>query len=117
MDFAKVWEEILFLIESKMTKQGFDTWFAQSHLLSFDGSKMIIEVPSKFHRDLIRERHWNILTDVIKEVTKKDQIEIDFEVPPQEQPKKAAKQHKEEKKEERSEERRVGKECRSRWSP
>ncbi|MDH4162786.1 MAG: chromosomal replication initiator protein DnaA [Nitrospirota bacterium] len=103
MDFAKVWEEILFLIESKMSKQGFDTWFAQSHLLSFDGSKMIIEVPSKFHRDWIRERHWNILTDVIKEVTKKEQIEIDFEVPPQEQPKKAPKQTKEEKKEERQE--------------
>jgi chromosomal replication initiator protein len=85
MDLAKVWEEILFLIESKMTKQGFDTWFSNSQLRSFDGSKMLIEVPSKFHRDWIKDKHWGILTDVIQEVTKKDTIEIEFEVPPQEQ--------------------------------
>ncbi len=101
MDFAKVWEEILFLIESKMSKQGFDTWFGHSRLLSFNGSKIVIEVPSKFHRDWIRERHWNILTDVIKEVTKKDAIDIEFEVPPQEPPKKTPKAPKEEKREER----------------
>ena len=56
MDLARVWEEILFLIESKMTKQGFDTWFSSSRLLSFDGAKMLIEVPSKFHRDWIKDK-------------------------------------------------------------
>jgi chromosomal replication initiator protein len=90
MDLAKVWEEILFLIESKMTKQGFDTWFANSRLRSFDGVKMLIEVPSKFHRDWIKDKHWGTLTDVISEVTKNGSIEIDFEVPPQEQQKKTA---------------------------
>ena len=103
MDLAKVWEEVLFLIESKMSKQGFDTWFGQSHLLSFDGAKIIIGVPSKFHRDWIREHHWTILTDVIKEVTKKDSIEIDFYIPPQEQQKKSVKPLKEEKQDERQE--------------
>jgi chromosomal replication initiator protein len=92
MDFSKVWEEILFLIESKMSKQGFDTWFGQSRLISFDGKRMVIEVPSKFHRDWIRERHWTTLTEVITEVTKKDSLEIDFEVPPQEQNKRTQKQ-------------------------
>jgi chromosomal replication initiator protein len=92
MDFSKVWEEILFLIESKMSKQGFDTWFGQSRLVSFDGKRMVIEVPSKFHRDWIRERHWTTLTEVITEVTKKDSLEIDFEVPPQEQNKRTQKQ-------------------------
>jgi chromosomal replication initiator protein len=91
MDLAKVWEEILFLIESKMTKQGFDTWFASSRLLSFDGTKMLIEVPSKFHRDWIKDKHWGTLTDVIGEVTKKDSIEIDFVVPPQDPQKKTTK--------------------------
>ena len=103
MDFSKVWEEILFLIESKMSKQGFDTWFGQSRLLSFDGSRMVIEVPSKFHRDWIRERHWSTLSDVIREVTKKESIEIDFEVPPQEQQKKKTKQQNEEKREDTKE--------------
>jgi hypothetical protein len=40
MDLARVWEEILFLIENKMTRQGYDTWFAQSKLVSFDGSRI-----------------------------------------------------------------------------
>ncbi len=101
MDLAKVWEEVLFLIESKMTKQGFDTWFGQSRLVSFDGTRIIIEVPSKFHRDWIREHHWAILTDVIKEVTKKDSIEIDFHIPPQEQQKKSIRPQKDEKKQDR----------------
>lgn len=103
MDLARVWEEILFLIENKMTRQGYDTWFAQSKLVSFDGSRMVIQVPSKFHRDWIREHHGEVLGDVIKEVTKKDTIEIDFFVEPQEPQKKTAKTAKEEKKEDRQE--------------
>jgi len=103
MDLAQVWEEILFLIENKMTRQGYDTWFAQSKLVSFDGSKMVIQVPSKFHRDWIREHHGEVLSDVIKEVTKKDTIDIDFFVEPQEPQKKTAKIAKDDKKEDRQE--------------
>jgi chromosomal replication initiator protein len=103
MDFARVWEEILFLIESKMSRQGYDTWFAQSRLVSFDGAKMVIQVPSKFHRDWIREHHNEVLGDVIREVTKKDSIEIDFFVEPQEQQKKTSKTSKDEKREDRQE--------------
>ena len=96
MDLAKVWEEVLFLIESKMSKQGYDTWFGQSKLVAFESGKITIEVPSKFHRDWIREHHWAILTDVIKEVTKKDSVEIEFQIPPQEQQKRPAREQKEE---------------------
>jgi chromosomal replication initiator protein len=103
MDLAQVWEEILFLIESKMSRQGYDTWFAQSRLVSFDGMKMVIQVPSKFHRDWIREHHGETLGDVIREVTKKDNIEIDFFVEPQEPQKKTPKPAKDEKKEDRQE--------------
>lgn len=103
MDLAQVWEEILFLIESKMSRQGYDTWFAQSRLVSFDGMKMVIQVPSKFHRDWIREHHGETLGEVIREVTKKDTIEIDFFVEPQEPQKKTSKPAKDEKKEDRQE--------------
>jgi chromosomal replication initiator protein len=103
MDLAQVWEEILFLIESKMSRQGYDTWFAQSRLVSFDGLKMVIQVPSKFHRDWIREHHGETLGEVIREVTKKDNIEIDFFVEPQEPQKKTSKPAKDEKKEDRQE--------------
>jgi len=103
MDLARVWEEILFLIENKMSRQGYDTWFAQSRLVSFDGAKMVIQVPSKFHRDWIREHHGDVLGDVIREVTKKDSIEIDFFVEPQEPQKKTTKASREEKREDRQE--------------
>jgi len=102
MDQERVWEEILLLIENRMSKQGYDTWFSQSKLLSIDGNRLVIEVPSKFHRDWIKEHHWNTLFDVIKEVTKRSDIEIDFFVQPQ-QPKKTQRQVKEEKKEGREE--------------
>ncbi len=102
MDQDRVWEEILLLIENRMSKQGFDTWFSHSKLSSIDGNRMIIEVPSKFHRDWIREHHWSTLTDVIREVTKRPGLEIDFYVPPQ-QPKKTLPPVREEKKEGREE--------------
>ena len=36
----RVWEEILLLIENRMSKQGYDTWFSQSKLISLDGNRM-----------------------------------------------------------------------------
>jgi len=102
MDRERVWEEILLLIENRISKQGYDTWFSQSKLLSIDGNKLLIEVPSKFHRDWIKEHHGVTLTEVIKEVTKRDDVEIDFFVQPQ-QVKKASRQVKEDKKEGREE--------------
>src|SRR3990172_11593646 len=98
MDQERVWEEILLLIENRMSKQGYDTWFSSSKLLSIDGNKLLIEVPSKFHRDWIKEHHWGTLSDVIREVTKKADMEIDFFVQPQ-QAKKTVRQAKEEKRE------------------
>jgi chromosomal replication initiator protein len=98
MDQERIWEEILLLIENRMSKQGYDTWFSQSKLHSLDGNRLLIEVPSKFHRDMIKDRYWESLSEVIKEVTKRDDMEIDFFVQPQ-QTKKIVRQVKEEKKE------------------
>lgn len=101
MDQNRVWEEILLLIENRMSKQGYDTWFSQSKLHSFDASSMVIEIPSKFHRDWIKEHYWDTLTEIINEVTKKDKMNIDFFIqPPQ---KKTASQTKGEKNEPRAE--------------
>lgn len=98
MDQSKIWEEILLLIENRMSKQGYDTWFSQTRLRSLDGNKIVLEVPSKFHRDWIKEHHWPTLTDVIQEVTKRADMDIDFFVQPQEQ-KRPSRPSKEDKKE------------------
>jgi chromosomal replication initiator protein len=97
MDQNRVWEEILLLIENRMSKQGYDTWFSQSKLHALEDNRIVVEVPSKFHRDWIKEHHWSTLADVIREVTKREDVEIDFFVQPQQQ-KKPASPVKEEKK-------------------
>ncbi len=102
MDQEKVWEEILLLIENRMSKQGYDTWFSQSKLLSIEGNRLLIEVPSKFHRDWIKEHHWSTVTEVIREVTKRDDMDIEFFVQPK-AAKKTTRHPKEEKKEGREE--------------
>jgi chromosomal replication initiator protein len=102
MEQERVWEETLLLIENRISKQVYDTWFSQSKLLSIDGNKVLIEVPSKFHRDWIKEHHWGIFCDVIKEVMKQEDVLIEFFVQPQ-QMKKATHQAKEEKREGREE--------------
>ncbi|MFA5072831.1 MAG: chromosomal replication initiator protein DnaA [Nitrospirota bacterium] len=83
MGLERIWEEILLLIENRISRQGYDTWFSQSRLVSMVGNKLVIEVPSKFHRDWIKEHHGITLTEVIKEVAKRDDVEIEFFVPPQ----------------------------------
>ncbi len=102
MDQEKIWEEILLLIENRMSKQGYETWFGQSKLLSIEGSKLLIEVPSKFHRDWIKDKHWVTLSEVIREVTKRDDVEIEFFVQPQ-LTNKTVRQSKEERQEGREE--------------
>jgi chromosomal replication initiator protein len=102
MEQERVWEETLLLIENRISKQVYDTWFSQSKLLSIDGNKVLIEVPSKFHRDWIKEHHWGTFSDVIKEVMKQEDVLIEFFVQPQ-QMKKATHQAKEEKREGREE--------------
>lgn len=101
MDIQRVWEEILLLIENRVSKQGYDTWFGQSRLLNFDGQKMVIEVPSKFHRDWIKEHYIDTLLEIIHEVTKKSDITIEFFVEPQKKTAKSPKDEKKEQKEER----------------
>lgn len=101
MDNQKVWEEILLLIENRVSKQGYDTWFSQSRLLSIDGGRLVIEVPSKFHRDWIKEHYLDTLVEIIQEVTKKKDIEIEFFVEPQ---KKQARQSREDNKKEQRDE-------------
>jgi len=104
MDQVRLWEEIQLLIENRMSRQGYDTWFSQSKLVSLEGNRIQIEVPSKFHRDWIKEHHWTTLADVIKEVTKRDDMEIDFYVQPEQpQKKKPVRLPKEEKGELREE--------------
>ncbi len=102
MERERVWEEILLLIENRISKQVYDTWFSQSKLLSMAENKLQIEVPSKFHRDWIKEHHWGTFTDVIQEVTKNKNIEVDFFVQPQ-QAKKTERQVKDEQKNGREE--------------
>lgn len=102
MDQSRVWEEILLLIENRISKQGYETWFGQSRLVSFDGRQMMIEVPSKFHRDWIKEHYWDALKDIIAEVTKKPDIQIDFFVEPQKPAPKPLKEEKKEVREERA---------------
>ncbi len=74
MDKEKIWEEILLLIENRMSKQVYETWFSQSKLLSIEGNRLLIEIPSKFHRDWIKEHHWGTLSEVIREVTKREDM-------------------------------------------
>lgn len=99
---TKIWDEILLLIENRMSKQGFDTWFSHTKLKSLEENKIVIEIPSKFHRDWIKEHHWTTLTDVIREVAKRGDMEIDFFVQPQ-YPKRPSKPSREEKREARDE--------------
>jgi len=46
-----VWQDALEKIQSHISSQTFETWFRSLGPLEFDGSSMVLEVPSQFYVD------------------------------------------------------------------
>ncbi|MFM7842047.1 MAG: DnaA N-terminal domain-containing protein, partial [Nitrospira sp.] len=57
MSLNSVWERALVYIETKVSKQVFETWFTPTRLKGIENSSAQIEVPNKFFGQWLMEHH------------------------------------------------------------
>ena len=59
------WESFLTHIRKSIPKESFSTWFKPMQLLTIDGKKMIVQVPSQFYYDWIEEHYSGIIDSAL----------------------------------------------------
>ena len=66
-----IWEKSLSLIKGKVNNHNFDTWIKPLKLISIDEKGVEIEVPNKFFQDWLYDNYSGLISDTLKEVSKK----------------------------------------------
>ncbi len=61
------WKSILGLIEQRVSKQKFETWFARVKAIRFDSGEIVLEVPNPFFGDWFEEHHMATLREAVRE--------------------------------------------------
>jgi len=63
-DYEKnLWNELLLRIKKRVKSQNFNTWFKPTQLHSLTKNKIIIEVPSNFFKNWMKEKYSNIIKE------------------------------------------------------
>src|SRR5258705_5055188 len=74
-----VWQGALEKIQSHISSQTFETWFRSLGPLEFDGSAMVLEVPSQFYVDWL-DHHYRGLIESSLEATAGHPVALAFQV-------------------------------------
>ncbi len=80
MKNEEIWGETLNILQGKLSKQIFETWFQTARLESLQNGKVKIGVPNRFFGEWIRDHYSNILVETLNNLLKRDDVEITFGV-------------------------------------
>ena len=80
MNVSGVWDESLKVIEEKIGKQAFDTWFRSVSLDSVEGMEVTLRVPNRFFGQWLREHYQGILCDVLGPLLGYDTVKIQWRI-------------------------------------
>lgn len=75
------WDEALSIIEKKLNRQVFDAWFRRTKFISFTDEVLLLEVPSKFFRDWLKEHYLDLIIDTLSSI-RKTEVKVDFSIAP-----------------------------------
>lgn len=70
----EIWQETLKIIENKINRPSFDTWFPQTELVAYYDENFIIKTPNDIVKDWLTNTYLNIITDSFQEVLKRKVI-------------------------------------------
>ncbi len=79
MDNNFSWDEFLSIIKSKLSSVSFDTWFKDTKISSITDDSIYIEVPMSFHKDFLSKNYYELIDDIITNLTGKS-FDINFVV-------------------------------------
>ena len=69
MDKDTLWENFLNTIKSRVMGVSYDTWFKKTHLYKMEKDKLIIEVPMTIHKDFLSTTYYDLIEEIITELT------------------------------------------------
>ncbi len=64
----KVWNECLSIIRGNVNSQSYKTWFEPITPVSFDGSQLIVHVPSQFFYEWLEEHYYGLINKALTTV-------------------------------------------------
>lgn len=74
-----IWHDALLKIEGVLTPQAYRSWIEPIRFVDSDGSLFILEVPSEFHKNEIKNRYIALIHDVVAGLTN-DNFDIEIQV-------------------------------------
>ncbi len=75
-----IWDNALAVIETKLSKPSYDTWFKSTQIESFVNNKITIIAPNEFARDWLNSRYAKLITDALYEVLD-EEVGVHFVMP------------------------------------
>src|SRR5919109_315450 len=73
-----VWQEALQIIEGRVPKQVFDTWFLPVRLQGIEETSARLEVPNKFFADWLGQHYYELLSEALSTASGVGEMEIKF---------------------------------------
>ena len=74
-----VWQNAMERIQNHISSQTFETWFRSLGPLEFDGSTMVLEVPSQFYVDWLDQHYRGLIQSSLESVTGQP-VSLSFQV-------------------------------------
>lgn len=75
----QLWEQVLEIIEQKISKPSFETWLKSTKAIATNGKAIIIQVPNEFAKDWLQTQYASLIKETLKTVTNEDK-EIGFSI-------------------------------------
>ena len=73
-----LWDQALQLIEGRVPKQVFDTWFLPVRLQGIEETSARLEVPNKFFADWLGQHYYELLSEALSTASGVGEMEIKF---------------------------------------
>lgn len=80
MDHEQLWQAVLGEIELNLSKASFTTWFKNTFIDSYDGSRVIICVPNTFTQAWLQKKYYQEILNAFKNITKDPIKEILYKI-------------------------------------
>ncbi|ANS76415.1 chromosomal replication initiation protein DnaA [Paenibacillus yonginensis] len=76
---SELWQQILSIIQTKLSKPSFDTWFKATKPVSITDRSVVISAPTTFAVEWLESRYTKLVASTIYEVMGK-QVDVTFEI-------------------------------------
>ncbi|WP_138494307.1 chromosomal replication initiator protein DnaA [Paenibacillus pinistramenti] len=76
---SELWQQILSIIQTKLSKPSFDTWFKATKPVSISDTSVVISAPTTFAVEWLESRYTKLVASTIYEVFGK-QVDVTFEI-------------------------------------